>query len=150
VLGWAKGKFEFTRLTMARTWGNHHLPPYSIFYVSPQGSHPNGILSQDSQMGVPKFPKLGLLQLWGPVTLCADLWLGWGPKQSCSPCWELSKNMSHATYTQGSRIDSQLLVVGSQIANLTPSLSFGHNLCFKCPNESYEHILDIYVSINFQ
>jgi hypothetical protein len=25
------------------------------------------------QMGVSKFPKLGLLQLWGPITLCVDL-----------------------------------------------------------------------------
>jgi len=51
---------------------------------------------------------------------------------------------------QGSRVDSQLLVVGSQIANLTPNLSFGHNLCFKCPNGSCELILGIFVSINFQ
>ncbi len=41
-------------------------------------------------------------------------------------------------------------MVGSQIANLIPSLSFGHELCFKCPNGSCEPILDIYVSITFQ
>jgi hypothetical protein len=58
--------------------------------------------------------------------------------------------MSHGTYTQGNQGDFQLLVVGSQIANLTPSLSFGHNLCFRCPNGSCEPILDIYVSIAFQ
>jgi hypothetical protein len=58
--------------------------------------------------------------------------------------------MSCTTCTQGNRVDSQLLVVGSQIANLTPDLSFGHNLCFRCPNESCEPILDIYVSIAFQ
>jgi hypothetical protein len=34
-------------------------------------------------------------------------------------------------------------MVGSQIGNLTPSLCFGHNLCFKCPNGSFEPILDI-------
>ncbi len=37
-------------------------------------------------------------------------------------------------------------MVKSQTANLTPNLSFGHNLCFKCPNGSCEPILDIYVS----
>jgi hypothetical protein len=42
--------------------------------------------------------------------------------------------MWHATYTQGNRGDSQLLVVEGQIANLTPNPFFGHNLCFKCPN----------------
>jgi len=35
---------------------SHHLPPYSILYASPQGPHPNDILSRDSQMGVSKFP----------------------------------------------------------------------------------------------
>jgi len=38
----------------------------------------------------------------------------------------------------------------SQIANLTPSPSFGHNLCCICSNGSCEPILSIYVSISFQ
>jgi hypothetical protein len=33
--------------------------------------------------------------------------------------------------------------------SLIPGLSFGHNLCFKCPNESCEPILNIYISIAF-
>jgi hypothetical protein len=101
-------------------------------------------------MGVPKFATLGLLWLWGPITSCANLWLKWGLKQSYSPRWEISKDMSHATCTQVNRGDSQLLVVGNQTANLTPDLSFGHNLCFKCSNGWCEPILDIYVSIAFQ
>jgi hypothetical protein len=101
-------------------------------------------------MGIPKFPKLGLSQFWGPITLCPNLQLQWDLKQSCSPCWKLFNNMSHATYMQGIRVDSWLLVVESQIANLTPSFSFGHNLCFRCPNGSWEPILDIYLSIAFQ
>jgi len=58
--------------------------------------------------------------------------------------------MSHATCTQGNRGDSRLLVIKSQIDNLTPGLSFGHNLCFKCPNGSCEPILNIYVPRAFQ
>jgi hypothetical protein len=73
--------------------------------------------------------------------------LQWGPKQSCSFCWNLYNSMSQATCTQRSQGDSQLLMVKSQIANLTPGLSFGYNLCFRCPNGSYEPILDIYISI---
>jgi hypothetical protein len=53
--------------------GSHHLPPYSILCAWPWDQHPNVILSQDSQVGVPKFPKLGLLQLWRPIILCAYL-----------------------------------------------------------------------------
>jgi len=41
-------------------------------------------------------------------------------------------------------------MVESQIANLTPDLSFGHNLCFKNRNGSCESILDIYIPRTFQ
>ncbi len=123
---------------------SHHLPP-SVLYTSPRGPHPNGFLSRDSQVGVPKLPRLGLPQLWGAITLHADLGLRWGLKQSFSPHQDLSKGMSHAICTHGNQVDSWLLVVGSQIANLTFGSSFGHNLCFRCPNEQCEPILDIYV-----
>jgi hypothetical protein len=69
-----------------------------------------------------------------PITLRVDLRFRWGLKQSYSPHWELSNGISHATYTQGNRVYSWLLAVGSQIVNLTPDPSFGHNLCFKCSN----------------
>jgi hypothetical protein len=58
--------------------------------------------------------------------------------------------MSHATCTQVNRVYSKLLVVESQIANLIIDLSFGHNLCFRCPNGSCKPILDIEISISFQ
>jgi hypothetical protein len=41
-------------------------------------------------------------------------------------------------------------MVESWITNLTQDVSFGHNLCFRCPNGSCEPILDIYISIVFQ
>ncbi len=58
--------------------------------------------------------------------------------------------MLHATYTQGNRVDSWILMVRSQTANLTPNISFDHNLCFKCPNGLYKPIWDIYVPKDFQ
>jgi hypothetical protein len=58
--------------------------------------------------------------------------------------------MSHVAYTQENQANSWHLVVGSQTANLIPGFSFGHNLCFRCPNEQFESILDIYTSIAFQ
>jgi len=60
------------------------------------------------------------------------------------------QGMLHVACTKGNRVDSRLLMVKSQIVNLILDLSFGHNLCFKCPNGSCEPILDIYVSIAFQ
>jgi hypothetical protein len=106
-------------------------------------------LSRDTQMGVSKLPKSGLSQFGSPITLCTYLWLTWGLKQSYSPHQELFNGIWHATCTQGNWVDSWLLVVGSKIVNLTPDLSFGHNLCFRCPNGSCEPILNIYVSIAF-
>jgi hypothetical protein len=129
--------------------GSHHLPPYSIFCVSPRHLHPNGFLSRDSQRGVPKLSWFGLPSLCGLITLCSDLGLGWGLKQTCNSCQELSNGVSHSTYTHRGWVDSQLLVVRSQTGNLTPGLSFCHNSCCKCPNDSWELIFDIYTSIAF-
>jgi hypothetical protein len=48
------------------------------------------------------------------------------------------------------QVESWLLVVGSQTDNLTPDLSFYHNLCYRCSNGSCKAIFDIYTSITFQ
>ncbi len=101
-------------------------------------------------MEVPKFPHLGLLRLWRCITLRADLRLQWGLNQRYSPRRELSNCMLHVACTRGNWVNSWLLVVGSQTTSLTPSLSFGHNLCFRCPNGRCEPILNIYISIFFQ
>jgi hypothetical protein len=95
-------------------------------------------------MGISKFSKLGFLRLWGPIILCAN------PPIEMSISQELSNDMWHTIYTQGNPGDSWLLVVENQIVNLTLNLSFGHNLCFKCPNGSCQPILDIYFPKAFQ
>jgi hypothetical protein len=130
--------------------GSHHLSPYKILCAWPWDHHSNVILSQDSQMWVPKFPKLGLPRLWRLITLCVDLQSRWHLNQSCSLSQELSNDMWHSTWTQGSQGDTWFLVVRSQIANLTLDPSFGHNLCFNYPNWSCKPILDIYISRYFQ
>ncbi len=101
-------------------------------------------------MGVPKFPNLGLLQFCKPITLCVNLRLRWGLKQSCSLHQELSNGMWHVTCTQKIWGDSQLLMVRSQIDKLTLSLSFDHNLGFKYSNGSCKSSLEIYVRRAFQ
>ncbi len=58
--------------------------------------------------------------------------------------------MSHSICTHRGRVNSQLLVVESQTANLTPGPSFDHNLCCRYPNGSCEAIFDIYTSKSFQ
>jgi hypothetical protein len=107
-------------------------------------------LSRDSQGRVLKLSQFGLPGLCEFITLCSDLWLGWGLKQTYSSPWELSNGVSHLIYAHRGRVDSQLLVVGSQTASLTPGPFFCHKLCCKCPNGSCETIFDIYTSINFQ
>jgi hypothetical protein len=115
-----------------------------------QDQHPNVILSRDSQMGILKFPKFELSQLWGPITLCENPKLRWSLKQSCRPCRNLSNNMLHTTYMQANWGNSWLLLVGSQIAHFDSRPFFGHNLCFWYSNGSYQLILGIEVSRDFQ
>jgi hypothetical protein len=76
----------------------------------------------------------------GVITSRSDLQSRRGLKQSCSSRRELSNSVSYATCTHISRVDSRLFVVRSQTASLTPDLSFCHNLCCRCPNESCEPI----------
>jgi hypothetical protein len=106
--------------------GSHHLPQYIILCASPRHPHPNVFLSRDSQGRVPKSPRMEVLHLCGTITLCPYLESGLGLKKSCSSCRELSNGLSHSTCTHRGWVDSKLLVVESQTANLTPSLSFGH------------------------
>jgi hypothetical protein len=80
----------------------------------------------------------------------SDLWLGWGLKQTCSSPQDISNGVSQSTCTHQGRVDSRLLMVGSQTTNLTPGPSFDHNLCCKCLNGSCKAIFDIYTSRPFQ
>jgi hypothetical protein len=104
--------------------------------------------SRDSRAGVPKSRPARLPGLWSPITLRSDLGLKRGLKQSCSSRRELFNGMSHVVYSQVFRVDSRLLVVGSQNWQ-TPGPSFGHNLRFTRSNEQCELILDIYASRAF-
>jgi hypothetical protein len=89
---------------------------------------------------VPKLSRFGFPGLWQLIIPCSDLWSGWGLKQTCSFPWELSNGVSHSTWTHRGQVDSRLLVVWSQIVNLTPSPSFAPNLCCRCPNGSCKAI----------
>jgi hypothetical protein len=94
--------------------------------------------------------RFGLPPLCEIITFCSNLQLGWGLKKTCSSFQELSNGVLRFICTHRGRVDSQLLVVGSQTANLTLGLSFCHNLCYRCPNGSCEPIFDIYTLITFQ
>ncbi len=154
VLGRATGNTDIQDSPRPGLGGSNHLPPYNILCDSPRGLHPNGFslsgLPRDSRVGVPKSRQLGLPGLWGRITSCAKLRSRCGLKQSCSSRRELSNGMWHVVCRQVNRVDSRLLVVRSQTTNLTPGLSFAHNLCFRCPNGQCERILDIYTSIAFK
>jgi len=120
----------WTHLTQPRPGlgGSHHLPPYSLLCVTPGEPHPNGTFSRDSQGGVPKESRVQLPGLWTFISPGSDLRLEWGFNQSCNFLRELSNAPSHSFCSCREEVDSRLLVVGSQIANLTPDLSFAHNL----------------------
>jgi hypothetical protein len=95
-------------------------------------------------------PGFGLSGLWDIIASCLDLRSGRGLNQTCNPFRELFNAMSHLPSAHRERVDSRLLVVGSQTASLTPGPSFAHNLGCRCPNDQCEAILDIYSSRPFQ
>jgi hypothetical protein len=72
------------KMNHGQTWihKTHHGPelgeattfPLIVYYVPIHEAHIQMVfLSWDSQVEVLKLPMLGLLQLWGPITLCANL-----------------------------------------------------------------------------
>ncbi len=150
MLGQATGYTDSLDSPWPGLGGGHHLPPYSILCVSSRHLHPNGFLSRDSQGRVPKLSRFVLAGLWELITPSSNLWLRWGLKKTYNSPQELSNGVLHSTCTHQDRVDSRLLVVGSQTGSLTPDLSFDHNLCYKCPNGSCEAIFDIYSSRPFQ
>ncbi len=48
--------------------GSHHLPLYSILCISWWRLHPNGYFSRDSQVGVLKLSRVGVPELWMPIS----------------------------------------------------------------------------------
>ncbi len=104
--------------------------------------------------GLPKWsPEIvptGLSELWTAITSDYKVGSRRGLNQSCSPHRDLFNAMLHTQIGCQKGIDSRLLVIGSQTANLTPDPSFAHNLSRRCPNCQCEGIFDIYVSRPFQ
>ncbi len=148
-VGTSHGHFDTQDSPWPGLGGSHHLPPYSILCSFARRLHPNGSFSRDSQGGVLKLSQFGFPKLWASITFRPKLGSGRGLNQSCSPHRGLSKAMSHSRCRRREKVDSRLLVVGSQIASLTPGPSFTHNLGCRCPNGSCEAILDIYTSRPF-
>jgi len=117
------GNFGFTRLTTVRTRGKPSPPPYSILCITLQYLHPNGFLSWDSQGGVPKLSRFGLSGLCEFITLCSDLWLGWGIKQTCSSPWELSNGVLQPHFWKSVRMTLTLPKLGAWESSGTPKTS---------------------------
>jgi hypothetical protein len=88
--------------------------------------------------------------LWELITPDCKVWSRRGLNQTCSPRRHLSNDVSHSQFGGREKVDSRLLVVESQIVNLTFGPSFAHNLGDKCPNGQCEAIFDIYASRPFQ
>jgi hypothetical protein len=150
VLGLATGTWTHKTHHGPDSGVSHHLTPYSILCISPRRLHPNGTFCWDSRNGVPKLSRVRVSGLWTATAPRPNLGSGRVLNQSCSSCWELSNAVSHFSRKRREEVDSRLLMVGSQIANLTPSSSFAHNLSYICPNGQCEAIFDIYVSRPFQ
>jgi hypothetical protein len=92
----------------------------------------------------------GVLGLWELITPDCKLGSRQDLNQSCSPRRDLSNDVSHSQFGGREKVDSRLLVVGSQTASLTPGPSFVHNLDYRCSNDQCDAIFYIYASRPFQ
>jgi hypothetical protein len=159
MLAQATGNPRFAWLTTAWTHMTHHssdsgeaitFPHIVYFAFACDTCIQMAFFSRDSQGGVSKLSRFGLSGFCEFITLYSDLQLGWSLKKTYRSPQELSNGVSHSTCTHRGWVDSRLLVVRSQIANLTSGLSFIHNLCCRCLNGSCKAILDIYTLKPFQ
>ncbi len=98
----------------------------------------------------PEIVSGGVSGLWELITPDFGVWSQRGLNQTCSPRRDLSNDVSHFRFGGREEVDSRLLVVGSQIASLTPGPSFAHNVGYRCPNGLCEVIFYIYASRPFQ
>jgi hypothetical protein len=62
---WATGKFRLTKFTMARTWGKPPPSPLQYTLWLAMGLASKWHLSRDSQVGVPKNPKVKIIASLG-------------------------------------------------------------------------------------
>ncbi len=88
VLGQATGNTDSLDSPQPGLGGSHHLPPYSIFCVTPPHLHSNGIFFP----GLPKWnpeTEFGLPGLWAFIPSHPDLRSGRDLKQTCSSPREL-------------------------------------------------------------
>jgi hypothetical protein len=76
----------------------------------------------------PETVPVGVLELWELISPDHQVRLERGLNQCCSSPREIFNAMSHLRCRLREEVDSRLLVVGSQIASLTPGPSFAHNL----------------------
>ncbi len=149
VLGRATCKLEVTKFTTTRTWGKP--PPSPLYYILWLAM---GLASK--WHFVLRFPSgnLKIPTTRTPTTLGTHNF-------ECRPpiemkykkkLWSLSRAFQqyvacHLSMSKSG--DSWLLVIGSQIGDLIPNPSLGHNLCFRCLNGPWKPILDIYVPRTF-
>jgi hypothetical protein len=100
----AQTNHDHTRIHHSLDLGEVTTFPFIIFFViSHRGYIQMSFCPGTPKLGVPKFSKLKLPQLWRAITSCENVWLKWSLKQSCSPYQELSKDMWHHMHATNSR-----------------------------------------------
>jgi hypothetical protein len=133
--------------------------PYSpiVYSVTLRGTHARMSLFPRTprtpgleSRNCPEIVPGGVPGLWQLITPDCKVWSRQDLNQTCSPCRDISNDVLHSQFGGWKEVDSRLLVVGSQIASLTPDPSFAHYLGYRCRNDQWEAIFYIYASRTFQ
>jgi hypothetical protein len=143
-----------TRHTTARTQGEATTFPHIVFSAPLRRAYIQMALFPGTpkleSRNCPETVPVGVLRLWELLTPDCKVWSRQGLNQTCSPHRDLFNDVLQSQFGGREEVDSQLLMVGSQTASLTPGPSFAHNLGYRCPNGQCEAIFDIYASRPFQ
>jgi hypothetical protein len=133
------GKFGLTRFITARTWGSHHLSPYSTICASTRPTS-KWYFVPGLPNGSTKIRKVESLATLGSHNfVCRPLI----ELRSKAKLYPLSRFFQQYVARHLHARKSGRFPTFNQTTNLIPDLSFGHNLCFRCINGSCEPILDI-------
>ncbi len=104
--------------------------PLPILYDSPWGLHPNDIF-----FGSPKIGTLVVLKSWTFISSFNQVFLDHVKELYYSPQKDLSNSVLHVPIKNHLSLALRGFVVGNQIFNLAPDLSFDHNSCILGINE---------------
>ncbi len=139
------GQLKHTRLTTTQTWGKPSPSPLQYTLWLSMGATSKWLFVLRLPSGSPEIPAVGTFVTLGAHNLACKLSIAMRSEAKLQP--SLRAFQQYVTHYLHARKSGQFFTF---CAGLTFDFSFGHNLCFRCPNGQCEPNLNIFALIAFQ